>query len=248
MRFPCKIKNNSGPKMVTWADGTDEEIVAMLEAHYNGDIDIHDYWTVGDERVVNLSAMAATGVGETHAAQSVTLVLSNAGGKYLADEVTECAFQWDQKNCLLETGYMNASDTNTGGWKNSARRTWCNNVYYNAIPATLRPIFKQHKNLSGLGNSSTSGVERTTDYVALRAEIEIFGTRSFSVEDEGSQVTYYQTSANRIKNLGDAGSSSAWWERSPRSKRSSFCSVNYDGNASSDFAYYLIGLSLCGCL
>ena len=234
--------------IVSWANGSDAEVAAMLEAHYAGQIDIHDYWTVGDERVVNLSAMAATGVGETHAAQSVTLVLSNAGGKYLADEVTECAFQWDQKNCLLETGYMNSSDTNVGGWKNSARRGWCNNVYYNAIPATLRPIFKQHKNLSGLGNSSTSGVERTTDYVALRAEIEIFGTRSFSVEDEGSQVTYYQTSANRIKNLGDAGSAVAWWERSPRSKRSSFCLVAGNGNASSSTANYGRGLALCGCI
>lgn len=235
--------------IVSWANGSDAEVAAMLEAHYAGQIDIHDYWSVGDERVVNLSAMAATGVGESHAAQSVTLVLSNVGGKYLADGVTKCAFQWDQKNCLLEAGYMNSSNTNAGGWKNSARRGWCNNVYYNAIPETLRPIFKQHINKSGLGGGSSSGVEDTTDYIALRAEEEIFGSRTYSVAGEGSQVTYYQTSANRIKNLGDAGSASAWWERSPRSGNSStFCNVYNNGNADYSIAGKARGLALCGCL
>lgn len=236
-------------EVITWANGTDEQIAAMLQAHYAGEIDIHDYWSVGDERVVNLSAMAATGVGETHEAQSVTLVLSNAGGKYLADGVTECAFQWEQKNCLLERGYMNSSNTNQGGWKNSARRAWCNNVYYNAIPATLRPIFKQHINQSGKGGGSSSGVDDTTDYIALRAEIEIFGSRTSSVEGEGSQVAYYQTSANRVKKLGDAGSTSVWWERSPCSGNgTSFCRVAADGGAGYASAGNDRGLSVCGCI
>lgn len=244
-----KAQKISTTQIVSWANGSDAEVAAMLEAHYAGQIDIHDYWSVGDERVVNLSAMAATGVGESHAAQSVTLVLSNVGGKYLADGVTECAFQWDQKNCLLETGYMNSSNTNAGGWKNSARRGWCNNVYYNAIPETLRPIFKQHINKSGLGGGSSSGVEDTTDYIALRAEEEIFGSRTYSVAGEGSQVTYYQTSANRIKNLGDAGSASAWWERSPRSGSSrNFCFVSYNGTANGSNASDARGLATCGCI
>lgn len=242
-------RKGGGFPVVTWANGSDAEVAAMLEAHYAGQIDIHDYWSVGDERVVNLSAMAATGVGESHAAQSVTLVLSNVGGKYLADGVTECAFQWDQKNCLLETGYMNASATNTGGWKDSARRAWCNNVYYNAIPETLRSIFKQHINQSGLGGGSSSGVENTTDYIALRAEIEIFGTTSYSVAGEGSQVTYYQTSSNRIKNSGDAGSARVWWERSPRSGNSSyFCRVSSSGGIGVDTASGTRGLVLFGCI
>lgn len=244
-----KAQKIDATPIVSWANGSDREVVAMLAAHYARRINIHDYWSVGDERVVNLSAMAATGVGETHAAQSVTFVLSNAGGKYLADGVTECAYQWDQKNCLLEQGYMNASATNTGGWKESARRAWCNDVYYNAIPSTLRPIFKQFINQSGLGGGSTSGVEDTTDYVALRAEEEIFGSRTYSVAGEGLQVTYYQTSANRIKNLGDAGSAIAWWERSPRSGSSSyFCAVNTSGGAHHANAYFNRGLSLCGCI
>lgn len=240
-------RKGAGFSVVTWANGTDEEIAAMLQAHYAGKINIHDYWTVGDERVVNLSAMEATGVGESHAAQNVTLVLSNAGGKYLADGVTECAFQWDQKNALIKTGYMNSTSTNSGGWKNSARRTWCNSVYYNAIPSTLRPIFKQHINKSGLGGGSSGGTENTIDYIGLRAEIEVFGSLTYSVSGEGSQVTYYQTSANRIKKLGDAGSVSDWCERSPRSGFSNrFCVVNNNGTASDGYPYTVRGLVLFG--
>lgn len=236
--------------IVTWANGTDAQIAAMLEAHYNGSINIYDHWKVGDERVVNLSAMSATGVGESHAAQSVTLVLSNVGGKTLATPVsgkTTCAFQVDQKHSLNETGYMNSTNTNTGGWKSSARRTWCNSVYKNAIPSTLRGIFKEFINQSGTGGGSSSGTENTTDTFALRAEIEVFGSTTYSVSGEGSQVTYYQTSSNRIKNVN--GSATAWWERSPRSGTNKrFCRVSSNGTADLDDAVSDRGLAPFGCI
>ena len=212
------LEDPSKVKIVSWADGTDEQIAAMVQAHYDGRINLSDYWSVGDERVVSLSAMEATGVGESHTAQDVVFVLSNVGGKTLAtpiNGITKCAFQVDQKHSLNETGYMNSSGTNTGGWKSSARRTWCNSVYKNAIPSTLRGIFKEFINQSGTGGGSSSGVEDTTDTFALRAEIEVFGLTKYSVSGEGSQVTYYQTSSNRIKQIN--GSDASWWERSPRS-------------------------------
>jgi len=52
--------NQSGVKIVSFASGTDQELADMLAAHYAGDIDIHDYWSVGDTRTVSLSAMDAT--------------------------------------------------------------------------------------------------------------------------------------------------------------------------------------------
>lgn len=224
----------------TWADGTDEEIIEALTKHYNDEIDLTEYWAVGDERVVSLSAMEATGVGESHAAQSVTLVLSNVGGKYLADGVTECAFQVDQKDVLNEKGYMNDSYTNYGGWKNSARRTWCNSVYKNAIPSTLRGIFKEFINQSGKGYSSTSGVENTTDYFALRAEVELTGSYSESVSGEGSQVNWYETTSNRIKHK-------QWWLRSPKSGfNDSFCAALEDGSTYYYFASFTYGIAPFG--
>lgn len=242
-----KAQKKSMVPIVSWANGTDAEVSAMLGAHYAGQIDIHDYWNVGDERVVSLSAMSATGVGESHAAQNVTLVLTEEGGKTLSDGITTCAFQFDQKHNLNETGYMNSTNTNTGGWKNSARRTWCNSVYKNAFPATLQPIFKEFINQSGTGGGSSSGVENTTDTFALRAEVEVFGSLTYSVSGEGTQVEYYKTLANRIKQT--AGSNAAWWERSPRSGNNvAFCRISNVGIASNNFATAGNGLAPFGCI
>ena len=132
-------------KTVTWADGTDEEIVAMVNAADKGEINLADYWHVGDERQVILSAMEATGVGESHVEQTVTYVLMNAGGKTLANATlsgrTDCSFIVGMKNGLANGGYMNSSNTNSVGWEACARRTWCNDVFRKAIPSTLRVIF-----------------------------------------------------------------------------------------------------------
>lgn len=234
-------------KIVTWAGGTDQEIADMIAAADAGLINLQDYWAVGQERRVNLSAMEATGVGESHVAQVVTMVLMNAGGKTLAtptpDGRTECNYIVGLKNGLAngtsgEFGHMNSTNTNVGGWKNSARRTWCNSVFKNSIPAALRSIFKPFINKSGTGNGSTSGTENTTDTFALPAEIEVFGSTTYSVAGEGSQFQWYKTAGNRVKKCGDSGSANGWWERSPRSGFSNgFCFVLSDGAA------YVIGAS-----
>ena len=242
-------QGGGGVEIVTWTDGTDEQIAAMLEAHYAGEINIHDYWAVGDERTVHLSAMSATGVDESHVEQDVTMVLMNEGGKTLSDGTTECAFIVGQKNMLAndghhEGGYMNSANTNAGGWKDCARRTWCNSVYYNAIPSGFKALLKEFTNQSGLGNNSSSGVEDTKDYCALPAEIEVFGSTTYSVSGEGSLFKYYETSANRIKKQGDSGEASYWWERSPRSGNSTrFCCVSSESNTNISYASDAFGLA-----
>ena len=245
--------------IVTWAGGTDEEIVAMIEAADAGEINLADYWTVGDERQVTLSAMPATGVGESHVEQTVTFVLMNAGGKTLANATasgrTTCSFIVGMKNGLAngttgETGYMNSSNTNSGGWEACARRTWCNSVFRNAIPSTLRGIFKQHLNITANGTDSTTIT--STDYFALPAEKEVFGSVTYAnstAEASLTQFEYYKTSANRIKKTGDSGSAYAWWERSPYSGYSGdFCSVSPDGSANSNGASSARALAPFGCI
>lgn len=228
----------------TWADGTDEEIVSALEAHYAGEIDLTQYWSVGDTRQVILSSMSAIEVSESHTQQTVTFVLSNVGGKTLSDGTTTCAFQVDQVNSLNEVGHMNDSNYNTGGWKNSKRRTWCNSIYKNAIPSTLRGIFKEFINQSGKGGGA-SGVENTMDYFALRAEIEVFGSCSYSVSGEGSQVDWYKTSSNKIKKVNS--SNEIWWERSPYAYGDYyFCYVDTGGNTGYYPAHIQYGIAPFG--
>lgn len=243
-----KLVKKPDVKIVSWAGGTDEEICAMVEAADKGDINLADYWSVGDTRQVQLSAMAATGVGESHAAQSVELVLIHAGGKDLVTATesgrTTCSFVVGLKDCLNEAGYMNSANTNAKGWDGCARRTWCNSVFRNAIPSPLRGIFKQHKNKAFAGGST---IKTSNDYFALPAEIEVFGTRSYSASGEGSQFKYYETTSNRIKNIN--GSAANWWERSPyRSNSVFFCLVSSKGVAFSLEASSTYGLVPFGCI
>lgn len=213
----------------TWAGGTDAEIVEALEKHYNGEIDLTEHWSVGDERTISLSAMSATGVGESHAAQNVTMVIMNVGGKYLLDGTTECAFIVGQKACLSETGYMHSSSSDVA-WHNCARRTWCNEVYYASIPSTIRPIFQPHLNITGTAGSTATTT--AMDYFALPAEKEILGSNSYAnstAEKRLSQFSYYATSSNRSKGV-------SYYTRSRRSSSSSYRFV-YFSNSQSAMSY-----------
>lgn len=234
-------------KTVTWASGTDTEIANMVEAADAGIISLSDYWTVGDVRSISLSAMSATGVGESHSAQKADFVLMNKGGKTLASG-TKCSFIVGMKNCLATTGYMNSSDTNSGGWNSCKRRTWCNSVFYNAIPTALRPIFKQFKNVTASGASTSTTT--STDYFALPSEKEVFGSVTYAnstAESSNSQFEWYKTSSNRVKKVN--GSAYAWWERSPYSGISDpFCTVTSDGSASANNASDTLGISPFGCI
>lgn len=255
-------------KIVTFANGTDEEIVAMIEAHYNNKINIADYWAAGDKRNVSLSAMSATGVGESHRAQTVQYAIADFEHDTLSTPInghTKAAVTLTQVDCLMdatnasnlnngsndtEKGYMNSSGTNNGGWKSCARRIWCNNVYYDALPSVIKSSVKSVNKLTSVGSSSYS-INTTSDKIFLLSEIEIFGSKHYSYSDEGTQYTYYKTQSNRYKmpKWNSSSVSNIWWERSPRSGSSgSFCCVYYGGYASDYYAGDSLGLAPCLCI
>ena len=238
----------SSVKIVPWSTGTDEQIAAMVAAADAGEIVLSDYWSAGDTRTVQLSAMAAEGVGESHAAQSVEFVLTDPGHYTLANG-KPCNFVVLQKDCLKEPGYINSSDTNSGGWNGCARRTWCNSVYRNAIPSTLRGIFKQFTTYAANGDGSSSVA--SSDYFALFSEKEVFGSTTYansSAESQNTQLDYYNASNNRIKHLNGGGTYS-WWERSPASENpTKFCRVNASGATTARAAKSQNGVAPFGCI
>ena len=238
-------------KTVAFNDSaTDQEIIDMLEAHEQGVINITDYWTVNDKRTASIAAIAATGVGESHAAQQVHVVLSHRGGQTLEDG-SACTFQWDFVEALAEAGYMNSSNTNSGGYDGSARAPWNDTPMYNALPAWLKKMAKPFKVTSGVGGGASSGLQTTVHKLALRAEQEVFGTRTYSFADEATaltQVDYYKTADNRKKKRGISGSVDGWWLRSSYSGGSDlFCRVGSGGSADGGRAGRGGGLAPFGC-
>ena len=256
-------------KIVTFADGTDEEISAMIQAHYNDKINIADYWAVGDTRTVHLSAMAATGVGESHRAQTVQFVIGDFEHDDLETPINghaKACVTLLQKDCLMdatsasninngsadtEKGYMNSTNTNVGGWKNCARRTWCNNVFFAALPSVWQSMVKTVNKKTSAGNNQST-IETVQDKIFLAAEIEIFGSIRYSFSGEGTQYQYYKNATANIYKMPKWSSyyvTNIYWERSPSNDGSShFCRVHISGNADSNSANTAYGVAPCLCI
>lgn len=257
-------------KLVPWSTGTDEEITLMVNAYYSGKFtleDIKSVWHLGDTRSVDLSAMSATGVRESHRAQTVQMEILDFDHDTLTTpigSITKALITCDLKNCLRaanvsdtggssnsENGYMNSTNTNAGGWTSCARRTWCNNVFYNALPSYFKSLVKPVDKLTSAGNTSST-INTDSDYCFLLSEIEIFGSVSWSKTGEGSRYAWFANAiANRYKlpKWGSGTVSDYWWERSPRGSTSDgFCYADSLGRANTGFASNANGLAPACCL
>lgn len=256
-------------KIVAFADGTDAEIEKMIEAHYAGKINIGDYWAVGDKRTIHHNAMAATGVSESHKANDYIYVIigiehddlvTAINGKTKAaitiqtermlylDTTTEYNSSYDTSH---ECGYMNSSNTNSGGWGYCDRHTWCNNVYKKCLPTYIQNMMKQVRKLTSEGSQSNT-IKTSNDYAFLPSEIEIFGSTTHSFAGEGKQYQYFKNAtANRYKKprYSITYVSGQYWTRSPHSSNSnSFCGVGRGGGAYADYASNTYGIAPCLCI
>lgn len=190
------------------------------------------FFKVGDSKTVNIG-------GTNYEVQIIGFNHDDkvSGGK--------AAYSFQLVDCLNQTQQMNTSNTNTGGWNDSAMRGRMS-TYKSQLPAALRNVIKTVKKKSGTGGGSSSGTQQTNDDLFLLSEIEIFGTTTYSVAGEGTQYEWYKAGNSRIKKVN--GSANYWWERSPYSGDTSrFCYVNSSGSASGSVAAS-IGVSFGFCV
>lgn len=258
-------------KIVTFASGTDEEIAKMIQAHYNNKINIANYWAVGDTRTVPLSTMQATTIGESHRAQEVQYVIADFDHDTMVGSINEhakAAVTLLQKDCLMdastastltngtnntENGYINSKTTNVGGWSGCARRDWCNDEYFKALPASWQSMVKTVEKYTGKGNAS-SDIEKTYDKVFLPSIIEITGAKRSSTTGEGTQYQYYKNAtANRYKmpkwDSARYTVSSEYMTRSPNSSSAyEFCFIYADGTAITQGAGSSTGIAPMVCI
>ena len=204
---------------------------------------VHRKISVGDQVALSLNGTSYNFdvIGFNHD----TLTTATAYGSSTATGKAGITFQMHD---LFATTYvMNSSNTNSGGWKSCAMRTSTMATMKGYLPSAWQSAIKPVNKASGTGGGSSSGTETVSDSCFLLAEIEIFGSTTYSVSGEGTQYAYYKAGNSKVKNK--SGSANAWWERSPYSGNSfRFCRVYSDGNANNYSAHLSGGVAFGFCV
>ena len=230
--MPC----STGISLTTWSDGSNEEIANMINAADNNELNLSDYWSIGQERIVRLDAIN-TGYTSSDTvkagllsqpAQDVILVLMD--NSYNNNNIN---FVVGQKNCLTEIGYIGSSNTiSFHYWNGCGLDHTINRYYFSALPVQLRTKIKLIKVpcLSNYNNYSQTDVDERITLFSLNE----VGGPGYSMTAEGSLVQYYKTASNRIKKRGMSNVDTTWLTRSVKSSDSPyyFCSISADATYS----------------
>ena len=175
--IPAKVfsaENSFVPGIVSWSDGTDEEIAQILNDHYAGIINISDYWNVGDTRTIHLSNMGSWQAGtdkkgEIHAAQDVEVVIIGFNTDDLVEPIngnTKAAITVQLKKALVNNGMIDFDfeqkrmnkNSYTSNWTSCQRRTWTNTLFKESLPDSLKLLLKKVMKPSyGIYNSAVTG-------------------------------------------------------------------------------------------
>lgn len=164
------------------------------------------WWSLGNEKTIVLSD-----------GESITLQIVG----FDHDRVSESGLEtlpitFQMKNLMSSTYSMNATPTNSGGYKNSDMRTYLNQTIYSKLPEDLKSLITPTCKSQPVGSMSTVS-ETVTDKLWLASSLELNATL---VRDrkiyEGRAYPIYQNAISRVKYLKNGtGASSSWYTRTP---------------------------------
>ena len=226
-----------GLEIVSFANGTDEQIAAMLDAYYNDKITWEDMgWNVGDTRLIHLNQMQAPNPNSsnTWAAQDIMVVIVAHDHTNLATAInghTKACITVQTRECMNNNSqqynkaghiYVNGDssyDMTFTKWSNLYMRIYMNSTVLAAFSystgkgsgTSFKDLIKPTTHYRhDTYNGSTS--ELVTDTLFLPSYPEIFGTAAYTYyvatnPVEGTQLSYYTTAANRIKYGNNNGAS-----------------------------------------
>ena len=172
-------------------------------------------WNVGDScnMTINNKTYAIDIIGKNH-------------DTYAAGGTAPLTFQLH--DCYADTKVMNSSNTNSGGWKNSAMRTTHLPAILALMPTEVQNGIREVSKKASVGGESST-IETVSDKLFLLSEVEIFGQSIYSAAGEGTQYDYYKAGNSKVKKR--SGSADYWWERSPFAGNSTyFCVVHSGGD------------------
>lgn len=211
-----------------FADNTWEQIIAICQKQV-----VPPTWKVGDQKAMT--------IGGT----DYLIDIIGINHDDYSDGSGKAPLTFQLHDCYGETKNMNSSDTNSGGWKNSAMRTTHLPAILALMPTEVRSGIREVSKKASVGGRSTT-IETVSDKLFLLSEVEIFGSVSYSKSGEGTQYDYYKAGNSKAKKFN--GGARSWWERSPYGGSSKdFCRVDSAGGALYNSASGALGVAFAFC-
>ncbi len=152
----------------SFSTATDTQLERMLNAHYNGELNISDYWHVGDTRKIHINEIIGKRSSEKYVEQDITIVIIGFDHDDLvtkAGERTKAAVTVQFRECFgCDGDSANGDGTYEFGpyydtspnyydkatnYKDNPRRAWFNETVLNAMPEIFIKLIKtvRKKNL-----------------------------------------------------------------------------------------------------
>ena len=180
---------------------------------------IYENYAIGN---INWAKVWFTDLGEdackslalwTH--ESITLEACGFRKYYLTENTSKrCSFSLLASHLLGRTKKWNSTNSNEGGWAESALNKSLNNRLYNAMPIQIKLLLKQVIVYSSIGKKS-SELSSSDCYITIPALIEVDPTKtSEPYNSEGTSISYMSANDSR-KRAFDGGDYDEYWLRSP---------------------------------
>lgn len=212
-----------------------------------------DYWNIGDTKDMTLST------GEV-----VTMQVYDFNHDDKSDGNGKTNITFGTQNLMANTRAINpGNNTNFYGWEGSDLRGWMNGVsttyagtnytsgttsLYAQLPVEIQSGIKPaNKYTSGGYNNPTNVTSK--DKIFTFSEVELYGTNTNSIIDEGTRYPIFTDNASLIKNISNgSGIACHYWGRStPLNSGVSFLGVYPSGSKSIINADNYIGVAFGFC-
>ena len=181
-------------------------------------------YNIGDTKAVDLGSFG------TH-----TVRISNMSACESEISETACGFVVEFADVITKQQF-NSSNTNIGGWKESAMRTYVNGTIFNSLPSDLQNVIATTKVISGHGSTQGETNFETQDKLYLLNSQEIWGSNDYDTSvGVSKQLDYYKNLGVTMENNSKAikqyfESNVHWWLRSSYIKNADyFLIVGSDG-------------------
>ena len=225
--YTCKLEFNAverdalGENIPDPVSFTSDSWITIQKAVQTGNT---SKYNVGDTKEVDLGSLGKHMVR-----------ISNMSACESETSETACGFVVEFADVITKQQF-NSTNTNIGGWKESAMRTYVNETIYNALPTDLQNIVSSTKVISSHGSTSGETNFETQDKLYLLNSQEIWGSNDYDTSVGVSrQLDYYKNLGVTMENNSKATkqyleSNVHWWLRSSYIKNADyFLIVGSDG-------------------